>query len=202
MLIGYARISTKDQNESRQIEALKKAGCEKIFLDKESGKNFDRTEYQKMKSMLRFKDTIVVEDLSRFGRNKKEIMDEWSYFQENEIDIYIVNMPILDTRKFKDMPSIANLISEIVLTVLSWTVQEERERILEHQRQGIEIAKRNGVYKGRKPKYTKENPSLQHALELYSTTKMPMKKISEITKISRNTLYKKIKEYNIEKRTD
>ncbi|PEB42238.1 recombinase family protein [Bacillus pseudomycoides] len=202
MLVGYARVSTKEQNESRQIEALKKAGCEKIFLDKVSGKNFDRPEYQKMKGFLRFKDTIVVEDLSRFGRNKKEIMDEWSYFQENEVDIYIINMPILDTRKFKGMPSVGNLISEVVLTVLSWTVQEERERILEHQRQGIEIAKKNGVYKGRKPQYTEDNPSLQHALELYSTTKMPLKKICEITKISRNTLYKKIKEFHVQKRTD
>ncbi|PDY14156.1 recombinase [Bacillus pseudomycoides] len=202
MLIGYARVSTKEQNESRQIEALKKVGCEKIFLDKVSGKNFDRPEYQKMKNMLRFKDTIIVEDLSRFGRNKKEIMNEWRYFQENEIDIYIINMPILDTRKFKDMPSVGNLISEVVLTVLSWTVEEERERILEHQRQGIEIAKKNGVYKGRKPQYTSDNPSLQHALELYSNTKMPMKKICEITKISRNTLYKKIKEFDVQKRTD
>lgn len=154
MIIGYARVSTTDQNLERQVKKLEDFGCDKIFTEKQSGKNFgDRTVYNNMRKKLRFGDVLVVEDLSRFGRNKQEIKDEWESLINDEIDIVILNMPILDTRKYKELESVGQLITELVLTLLSWMVEEERQRIRAAQRQGIEIAKKQGKYKGRKKKY-------------------------------------------------
>lgn len=154
MIIGYARVSTSDQNLERQVKKLEDFGCDKIFTEKQSGKNFgDRTVYNSLRKKLRFGDVLVVEDLSRFGRNKQEIKDEWESLINDEIDIVVLNMPILDTRKYKDLESVGQLITELVLTLLSWMVEEERERIRAAQRQGIEIAKKQGKYKGRKKKY-------------------------------------------------
>ncbi|MBC1920484.1 recombinase family protein [Listeria booriae] len=200
MLIGYARVSTKEQNEARQLTPLKQAGCEKIFIDKESGRNFNRTEYNKMKKLLRFGDVLFVEDLARFGRNKEEILDEWANFQKQEIDIVILNMPILDTRKYRDLPGIQKLVSDLVLTILSWVVDEERKRILEHQRQGIAIAKAAGKYKGRPVKYTENEPSMSHALELYEKGIKSIDEITKITSVGRSTLYRKVRELGIKRK--
>lgn len=154
MIIGYARVSSADQNLTRQVDELEKFGCEKVFTEKHSGKNFkERSIYKKMRSNLRFGDVLVVHDLSRFGRNKQEIRDEWESLIKEEIDIVVLNMPILDTRKYKDLEGVGQLISDLVLTLLSWMVEDERERIRSAQRQGIEIAKKQGKYKGRKKKY-------------------------------------------------
>src|SRR5690625_1036713 len=106
-----------------------------------------------MREKLRFGDVLVVHDLSRFGRNKEEIRDEWESLIKEEIDIVVLNMPILDTRKYKDLEGVGQLISDLVLTLLSWMVEEERERIRSAQREGIEIAKKQGKYRGRKKKY-------------------------------------------------
>lgn len=153
-VIGYARVSSKDQNLSRQVEELKKAGCEKVFEEKQSGRNFgERPVYNEMRSQLRFDDVLVVHDLSRFGRNKEEIKDEWEALIKKEVDIVVLNMPILDTRKYKELEGIGQLISDIVLTLLSWMVDEERERIRSAQREGIDIAKKQGKYKGKQRKY-------------------------------------------------
>src|SRR5699024_10097016 len=142
MIIGYARVSSKEQNLDRQIKELKNFGCEKIFTEKQSGKNFiERTVYHEMRNKLRFHDVLVVHDLSRFGRNKEEIKNEWQWLMDMEIDIVVLNMPILDTRKYKDLEGVGQLISEIVLSLLSWMVDEERKRIKEAQREGIAIAK-------------------------------------------------------------
>src|SRR5699024_6230147 len=125
----------------------------KIFTEKQSGRNFkERSVFNEMRSKLRFGDVLVVHDLSRFGRNKEEIRDEWESLIKDEIDIVVLNMPILDTRKYKDLEGVGQLISDLVLTLLSWMVEEERERIRSAQRQGIEIAKKQGKYRGRKRK--------------------------------------------------
>lgn len=154
MIIGYARVSSADQNLKRQINELEKFGCNKIFTEKQSGRNFkERSVFNEMRSKLRFGDVLVVHDLSRFGRNKEEIRDEWESLKKDEIDIVVLNMPILDTRKYKDLEGVGQLISDLVLTLLSWMVEEERERIRSAQRQGIEIAKKQGKYRGRKRKY-------------------------------------------------
>src|SRR5699024_4358296 len=104
MIIGYARVSSADQNLKRQINELEKFGCNKIFTEKQSGRNFkERSVFNEMRSKLRFGDVLVVHDLSRFGRNKEEIRDEWESLIKDEIDIVVLNMPILDTRKYKNL---------------------------------------------------------------------------------------------------
>ncbi|MFD1708924.1 recombinase family protein [Siminovitchia sediminis] len=154
MIIGYARVSSKDQNLARQVEELEEFGCEKIFTEKKSGNSFkERAIYYNMRKKLRFGDVLVVHDLSRFGRNKQDIKDEWESLMKDDIDIVVLNMPILDTRKYKELKGVGQLITEIVLSLLSWMVEEERERIRTAQREGIEIAKKKGKYKGRKKKY-------------------------------------------------
>ncbi|KIL74197.1 Site-specific recombinase protein [Bacillus badius] len=102
---------------------------------------------------MRFGDVLVVHDLSRFGRNKEEIRSEWKAMIDEDIDIVVLNMPILDTRKYKELEGVGQLVSDLVLTLLSWMVDEERDRSRTAQREGIEIAKKKGVYTGRKRKY-------------------------------------------------
>lgn len=153
MIFGYARVSSKDQNLDRQLKELESYGCQRIYQEKQSGKNFSRPIYQEMRSMMRFGDVLVVHDLSRFGRNKEEIRNEWKILIEKEIDIVVLNMPILDTRKYKELEGMGQLVSDIVLTLLSWMVEEERQRIRVAQREGIEIAKSQGKFKGGTKKY-------------------------------------------------
>lgn len=154
MIIGYARISSSNQSLSRQVKDLEEYGCEKIFTEKQSGKNFVKRQiYQKMREELRLGDILVVRDLSSFGRNKKEVKDEWESLIKDEIDIVVINMPILDTTKYKELEGVGQLLTDLTLSLLSWMVEEERERIRIAQKQGIAIAKKQGKYKGRKKKY-------------------------------------------------
>lgn len=194
MIIGYARVSSKEQNLNRQIKELEEFGCEKIFTEKESAKNFERPIYQELKSKMRFGDMIVVQDLSRFGRNKEGIMEEWKWFIDNEIDITVLNMPILNTRNYADLEGIGKLVSDIVLTLFSWMVEEERTRIKTAQREGIEIAKKQGVYKGRPVKYSKESKGadkliFDHIIEQLNLGVSVMN-IHKATGLSRSTIYK------------
>lgn len=195
MIIGYARVSSKEQNLSRQVEDLKKFGCEKVFEEKHSGKNFsDRAIYNKLRSKLRFGDVLVVHDLSRFGRNKTEIKNEWQWLTDNEIDIVVLNMPILDTRKYKELEGVGQLISDIVLSLLSWMVDEERERIKTAQREGIEIAKKQGKYSGRKLKY--HSGATGKDKIIYDKIVQDLKNHKSVmdihleTNLSRNTIYR------------
>lgn len=195
MIIGYARVSSKDQNLERQIRELEKFGCEKVFAEKISGKNFkDRSEYNKMRSKLRFGDVLVVHDLSRFGRNKQEIRDEWESLIKDEIDIVVLNMPILDTRRYRELEGIGQLISDLVLTLLSWMVEEERERIKTAQKEGIEVAKEQGKYKGRPIKYSKSSTGKDKLI--YDIIVRDLKKNQSVmdihrkTGVARNTIYR------------
>src|SRR5690625_3097725 len=150
LIFGYARVSSKNQNLSRQIKELEEYGCNRIYEEKQSGKDFERAVYREMRSKMRFGDVLVVHDLSRFGRNKQEIKDEWESLIKEEIDIVVLNMPILDTRKYKELEGVGQLVSDLVLTLLSWMVEEERTRIRTAQREGIEIAKKQGKFRGGK----------------------------------------------------
>lgn len=194
MIIGYARVSTKEQNLDRQIKDLEDYGCEKIFLEKQSGKNFSRPIYQDMRSKLRFGDVLVVHDLSRFGRNKDEIRDEWKAIIDEEIDIVVLNMPILDTRKYKELPGVGQLVSDLVLTLLSWMVEEERQRITQAQREGIAIAKTKGKFKGRPMKYHENAKDPKDRLIYNEIIRMldnneSVQDISNETGVTRMTIY-------------
>lgn len=199
MIIGYARVSSKSQNLDRQIKELEEFGCDKIFQEKQSGKNFiSRPVYKELRKKLRFGDVLVVHDLSRFGRNKQEIKDEWEALIKEDIDIVVLNMPLLDTRKYKELEGVGQLVSDIVLSLLSWMVDEERERIRVAQREGIEIAKKKGKYQGRKRKY---HPDAQGKDKLiYETIVRELEKntsvmdIHRMTSVSRSTIYQIKKE--------
>ena len=149
---GYVRVSSKDQNESRQIEQLKGLGIDErhIFIDKESGKDFNRDQYKAMLSMLREGDLIYVTSLDRLGRDYKEIGEQWGVItQGKKADIVVLDMDILYTRNRNDLTG--TLISDIVLKLLSYVAQKERESIRTRQAEGIAIAKAQGKYQGRKP---------------------------------------------------
>lgn len=194
MKIGYARVSSKTQNVERQTKELQEYGCEDIFIDIASGKNFDRPNYIVMKNKLRKGDELVIHDLSRFGRNKDEIIKEWKEIIELKADINVLNMPVLNTAQYKDIKGIGKLISEIFLSVMSWTVEEERNRIREAQQEGIAIAKGKGKFKGRPIKYHENAKNPQDRLVYNEIIKMisvgeSVIDISKKTGVTRRTIY-------------
>lgn len=151
-IYGYVRVSTKDQNEGRQLEEMSKLGIskERIFVDKQSGKDFNRAEYQTMKRML--KDSpgslLVIHSIDRLGRNYKEIMKEWQELTtECKADIKVVDMPLLDTTLHKDL--LGTFISDLILQVLSFVAENERTNIKKRQAEGIAVAKAKGKHLGR-----------------------------------------------------
>lgn len=149
---GYVRVSTKDQNEGRQLEEMRNFGIpeERIFIDKQSGKDFNRAEYQTLKRMLKDSPSslLVILSIDRLGRNYKEIMKEWRELTtECKADIKVLDMPLLDTTQYKD--TLGNFISDLILQVLSFVAEQERTNIKERQKQGIELAKANGKHLGR-----------------------------------------------------
>lgn len=147
---GYIRVSSKDQNEGRQLEAMRKMGITErdVYLDKQSGKNFERANYQLLKRVIRKGDILYIHSLDRFGRNKEEILQEWNDLTKNiEADIVVLDMPLLDTTQYKD--SMGTFIADLVLQILSWMAEEERQRIRKRQREGIDLALQNGIQFGR-----------------------------------------------------
>ena len=139
MKVGYARVSTTDQNLDRQIEALEQAGAEKIFQEKMSGKSMtERLELQKALQFLREKDTLIVESLDRLGRNYDDIVQTVQKLDQKEVGLIVLNLPILN-QEMGD-PNLQKLIRNMIVQLLSWTAQNEREEIKRKQRQGIEIA--------------------------------------------------------------
>ncbi|HCM89017.1 MULTISPECIES: recombinase family protein [Vagococcus] len=196
MKFFYIRVSSKEQNEGRQLEIAKEMGINKecIYIDKESGKNLERPEWKKLMNTLRVEDTLVVQDLSRLSRNKKNIKDVWKELIDRGINIEVVNMPILNTEKYKDLGSMGQLVSDIVFELLSWMVEEERERIKNNQRQGIELAKQEGKYKGRLLKYhedaTGADKLVYDAIIKGLEDGISVKNLATNLKISRNTIYK------------
>lgn len=153
MNYGYARVSTKEQNEERQLVALRQFGVEErcIFVDKQSGKDFNRKNYKKLLKRLKEEDTLVIKSIDRLGRNYEEILEQWRKItKEKNVSIVVLDMPLLDTRRSRDLTG--TLIADIVLQLLSYVAQTEREFIKQRQAEGIAVAKENGVKFGRKPK--------------------------------------------------
>lgn len=149
---GYVRVSTKEQNEDRQVEAMLELGIpkERIFIDKQSGKDFNRAEYQTLKRMLKDspKSLLVLHSIDRLGRNYKEITKEWQELTtECKADIKVLDMPLLDTTQHKDL--LGNFISDLILQVLSFVSEQERKNIRKRQEEGIAIAKAKGKMLGR-----------------------------------------------------
>ncbi|MGX4685551.1 recombinase family protein [Vagococcus sp. JNUCC 83] len=202
MRFFYIRVSTKEQNEGRQLEIAKEMGIDEkcIYLDKESGKNLERPEWKKLVGTLRVGDTLIVQDLSRLSRNKKDIKDIWKSLLDEGVNIEVVNMPILNTEKYKDLGNMGQLVSDIVFDLLSWMVEEERDRIKTNQKQGIELAKEQGKYKGRPPKYHKDAVGADKLVydEILEGLEndTPVQELSNRLSISKNTIYRIKKELN------
>lgn len=150
---GYIRVSSREQNVARQLLAMRDYGMKDkhIFCDKMSGKDFDRPCYQKLMRKIKAGDTLVIKSIDRLGRNYDEILEQWRYITKDiQADIVVLDMPLLDTRLGKDLTG--TLIADIVLQLLSYVAQTEREFIRQRQAEGIAAAKANGVRFGRRPK--------------------------------------------------
>ena len=149
---GYVRVSTKEQNEDRQILALSDfpISRENLYTDKVSGKDFHRPQYQRMVKKLRKGDILVVKSIDRLGRNYEEILEQWRRLtKEKGVDIVVIDMPLLDTRNNNDLTG--TLIADIVLNLLSYVAQTERENMRQRQAEGIAAARKKGVKFGRPP---------------------------------------------------
>ena len=193
-IYGYIRVSSKDQNEARQIEEMKKHGVDErfIFIDKESGKNFDRKEYQLIKRVLNQGDLLIVEAIDCFGRNYKEILKEWREITEEiKADIKVLDMPLLDTTQYKD--TLGNFVSDLVLQVLSFVAERERDNIRKRQNQGIAVAKAKGVKFGRPKQVIDDN--FEKVYKRWKLGEITAVKAMELCKMKRNTFYRRVKEY-------
>ena len=152
MNYGYARVSTKEQNEERQLLALNEFGIydKNIYVDKQSGKDFERPKYKLLLKRLKPGDTLVIKSIDRLGRNYDEILEQWRIItKEKRAAIVVLDMPLLDTRQSRDLTG--TLIADIVLQLLSYVAQTEREFIRQRQAEGIAAAKARGVKFGRRP---------------------------------------------------
>lgn len=152
MEYGYARVSTEEQHEQRQLAALLAFGVpdQCIYVDKQSGKDFERENYKKLLQKLKNGDTLAIKSIERLGRNYEEILDQWRIItKEKQASIVVLDMPLLDTRQNRDLTG--TLIADIVLQLLSYVAQTEREFIRQRQSEGIAAARQQGVRFGRKP---------------------------------------------------
>ena len=157
-IYGYVRVSSRDQNEDRQLMAFKALRIpeKNIYLDKQSGKDFERPQYRKMVRKLKKDDLLYIKSIDRLGRNYEEILEQWRLLtKEKGIDIVVLDMPLLDTRRGKDL--MGTFLSDIVLQVLSFVAENERSNIRQRQAEGIAAAKAKGVKFGRPPKPLPEN---------------------------------------------
>lgn len=198
MIFGYIRISSKDQNPERQIEALKEyekeLKDENIYMDKQSGKDFNRGEYQELKKVLRKGDTLIIKELDRLGRNKEMIKEELSWLNEKGVRTKILDIPTTLIELPEENAWVIKMVNNILIEVLGAIAEEERIKIRERQKEGIAIAKKQGKYKGRKPKELPKNfPSLYNRWKEGAITAVEFTKLLGYK--SRNTTYKKIRQY-------
>lgn len=195
---GYVRVSSCDQNEARQIQKLIDYGItqDRIFIDKQSGKDFNRQEYQTLKRML--KDSphslLIITSIDRLGRNYKEITKEWQMLtEENQTDIRVLDMPLLDTTQFKDL--LGTFISDLILQVLSFVAEQEKNNIRVRQAEGIAVAKANNVRFGR-PKI-KVPDNFIDVCNRWISGEITATDAMILTGIKRTNFYKMVKELKI-----
>ncbi|MGN1379040.1 MAG: recombinase family protein [Bacilli bacterium] len=191
-VFGYARVSSKEQNEERQLVAFKEYGIDErdIYIDKQSGKDFNREQYNILKNVLRENDLLVIKSIDRLGRNYNMIIDEWKDITKNiKADIVIIDMPLLDTRNNKDL--LGTFISDLVLQILSYVAEQERSFIKQRQKEGIINAKNNGIKFGR-PKIEKPI-NYNEVIELWKKKKIKSKEAMELLGLKPNTFYNLLK---------
>ncbi len=187
---GYVRVSSFDQNEERQLIALVEAGVskKKIYIDKQSGKDFDRPNYKKMVRKLKAGDILYLLSIDRLGRNYEEIQAQWRILtKEIGIDICVLDMPLLDTRTCKDL--MGTFIADLVLQILSFVAQSERENIRKRQAQGIAAAKARGVHMGRPKKRLPNN--FDEIVKKWEKGEISMQEVTKICEISEATFFRR-----------
>lgn len=192
MTFAYGRVSAADQNLDRQTDSFLEFGVDKrrIYTDKRSGKDFERENYKKLKLKLRSGDLLVIKSIDRLGRNYDMIIEEWSDITKRiGADIFVMDMPLLDTRSSKENLT-GKLISDIVLQLLSYVAQKERENIKVRQREGIDAAKRRGVRFGRPVKIVPSN--FVDLTEDYRDGKITLAEALEQTGLKKSTFYKNL----------
>ena len=195
-IYGYVRVSSIDQNEERQIVELSKRNVlsRNIYIDKQSGKSFERPQYKKLIKKLKHGDLLYILSIDRLGRNYLEIQEQWRMLtKEKGVDICVIDMPLLDTRNGKDL--MGTFIADLVLQILSFVAQNERENIRKRQAQGIAVAKAKGIKFGRPEIALPENfGELVHDWE---KKKIPLPVVLELCKMSKATFYRKLREYRL-----
>ena len=194
---GYVRVSTATQNIARQMDEMFKQGLSKkqIFIDKQSGKDFNRVNYLKLKNKLKKGDLLIIKSIDRLGRNYDMILTEWSEITKTiEADIYVIDFPLLDTRD-DGKNLIGRFISDIVLQVLSFVAQNERENIRQRQMEGIRLAQARGVQIGR-PK-TQLPPNFKQIAKKYYEKKITNVQAAELLNMNRCTFLKYAKQYKL-----
>ena len=187
---GYIRVSSRDQNEERQLIAMRelKIPGTHIFTDKQSGKDFDRPQYRRLVRRLKKDDILYIKSIDRLGRNYKEILEQWRVLtKEREVDIVVLDMPLLDTRWGKAL--MGAFLSDIVLQVLSFVVENERANIRQRQAEGIAAAKARGVRFGRPPRPLPENFREVH--RQWRNKKITLRQAAEACGMPEGTFYAK-----------
>lgn len=191
MIIGYCRVSTKDQDLTRQIESLKQYGCEKIYSDKATGKNFNRPEYTRLKDALRRGDTLVVHEFDRLGRNKKLTLKELQYFKDNGIRLVALNLPTTQMDTTDNL--MLETINNIVIELYTMMAQQEIETREKRQREGIDVALANGVKFGRKAvEYPKNWESV---ISLVNNKQLTNIEAMQMLGLKKTTFYRLLKQY-------
>ncbi|QWI73225.1 recombinase family protein (plasmid) [Bacillus mycoides] len=203
-IYGYIRVSTKDQNEQHQLHKVMERGVEarRIFVDKASGRHFDRPQYQSLRKILSTGDIVYMDALDRMGRNYDEVISEWKYItRELQADIIVLeNETLFNSRKFREMGEMGRLMEDQFLSLLSYVADQERKKIRQRQAEGIAIAKTQGKHLGR-PQVNLSTLSKQqtHIIEeTYSKWKsgeITAVKFMELIELKKNTFYKIINEY-------
>ena len=192
-IFGYVRVSTAEQNEDRQMIALRQAGLsdKSIFVDKQSGKDFNRPKYQRLLRLMKKDDLLYVKSIDRLGRNYEEIIGQWRYLtKEKGIDICVIDMPLLDTRREKDLPG--TFVSDIFLQVLSFVAENERINIRQRQAEGISAAKARGVRFGRPRKDVPED--FEEIVNEWKHGQISLREAQERSGLSEGTFYRRRKE--------
>ena len=195
-IYGYVRVSSTDQNEDRQVIALREVSVppKNIFVDKQSGMDFERPRYKKLVRKLKAGDLLYIISIDRLGRNYKEIQEQWRILtKEIAVDICVLDMPLLDTRNGKDL--MGTFIADLVLQILSFTAQSERENIKKRQAAGIAAAKAKGVKFGRPEKPMQDD--FGNVVIAWEQKKLPFAEVLKQCEMSKATFYRRLREYRL-----
>lgn len=192
---AYLRVSSKKQVVDRQIDCWEGLEIDErdIYIDKVSGKDFNRPEWIALKRTIRESDNLYIKSLDRLGRNKEGILEEWKWLMQNKINVVVLDMPILDTRKYKDLDGVGDLITSFVLQILARLAQEEKININQRQKEGIRSAKSRGIKFGR-PK-VKIDDDFVSVYKRWQAEEITAVEAMKLCNMKRNTFYRRVNEY-------